>query len=147
MYSLYSNVSAPFPYRKYGGPVTNNQTEIEAAIVAMNTLKDEGNPRNVLCTHLLSIINEYIFVYNQSGYSNVALLTDSKLVVKTMKKSIFYWLKNGWITTSGHEVINKEEFRNLLRASEGLTIKWVSLIDSLNRKRDFLQFICIPRFT
>ncbi len=37
----YSNVSVPFPYRKYG-PVTNNQTEIEAAIVAMNVLKNEG---------------------------------------------------------------------------------------------------------
>lgn len=61
----------------------------------------------------------------------MALLTDSELLVKTMRKSIFYWLKNGWNTTTGQEVINKEEFRNLLRASEGLSIKWVSHISSL----------------
>lgn len=100
-------------------------------------------------THLLSTINEYIFVYNHSGYSNVALLTDSKLVVKTMRKSIFYWLTNGWITTTGHEVINKKEFRNLLSASEGLKIKWVCVISILfYRKEDeVIKIICIPRFT
>lgn len=68
--------------------------------------------------------------------------------MKTMKKSIFYWLKNGWITTGGHEVINKEEFRNLLRASEGLKIKWVGLVNSLlHRKGDLVKIVCIPRFT
>lgn len=39
----HSNVSAPFSHRKYGESVTNNQTEIEAAIVAINVLKNEGS--------------------------------------------------------------------------------------------------------
>jgi len=45
-----------------------------------------------------------------------------------MTKWIFDWLENGWATTDGCEVINKSDFRNLLRASEGFNIKWVSLL-------------------
>jgi len=35
-------VSEPLALRQYGKPMTSNQTEIEAAIAAMNTLKAAG---------------------------------------------------------------------------------------------------------
>ncbi len=60
--------------------------------------------------------------------NSAAIHTDSLFLVNAMTKWIFNWLKTGWCTLDGSEVINKSDFRNLLRASEGFNIQWVSLL-------------------
>lgn len=36
------------------------------------------------------------------------------------------WKKNGWRTSTGKDVINKEDFMELDKLSQGMDIKWVS---------------------
>lgn len=37
------------------------------------------------------------------------------------------WKKNGWRTSAGKEVINKEDFAELERLAQGMDIQWVSV--------------------
>lgn len=36
------------------------------------------------------------------------------------------WIKKGWKLSDGQAVKNKEDFLELLKAAEGLRVKWVS---------------------
>lgn len=37
------------------------------------------------------------------------------------------WIKKGWRLSDGQAVKNKEDFLELLKAAEGLRVKWVSV--------------------
>lgn len=38
------------------------------------------------------------------------------------------WKKSGWRTSTGKEVINKEDFMVLDRLAQGMDIQWVSVV-------------------
>jgi ribonuclease HI len=41
------------------------------------------------------------------------------------------WKKNGWRTSTGKEVINKEDFVELEKLTQGMDIQWVSVCFSV----------------
>lgn len=46
------------------------------------------------------------------------------------------WKKNGWRTSTGKEVINKEDFAELERLAQGMDIQWVSIMAPGHRSGD-----------
>lgn len=44
------------------------------------------------------------------------------------------WKKNGWRTSTGKEVINKEDFVELERLAQGMDIQWVSVTGRVIRR-------------
>jgi ribonuclease HI len=54
----------------------------------------------------------------------VAIYTDSKYVVEGANGWIFGWLKNGWKTKAGSDVINKEAWQELLPLLNKVKIEW-----------------------
>lgn len=37
------------------------------------------------------------------------------------------WKTNGWRTSTGKDVVNKDDFERLYKLSEGMDIQWVSV--------------------
>lgn len=55
----------------------------------------------------------------------VRVTTDSTYVVKGITEWIHGWMKNGWKTAQKKEVINRDLWERLLRASNNHEIEWV----------------------
>uniref|UniRef100_A0A2R5LAB8 Ribonuclease H1 n=1 Tax=Ornithodoros turicata TaxID=34597 RepID=A0A2R5LAB8_9ACAR len=89
------NVSERLPGRQ-----TNNRAEIHAAVRA--------------CEQVHSL-----------GCKNVTIYTDSAFLINSMTKWMDGWIKRNWRLSDGQAVKNKEDFQDLLKAAEGLRIKWV----------------------
>lgn len=89
------NISERLPGRQ-----TNNRAEIHAAVRA--------------CEQVHSL-----------GCRNVTIYTDSAFLINSITKWMDGWIKRGWKLSDGQAVKNKEDFQELLRAAEGLRIKWV----------------------
>lgn len=85
---------------RLAGRQTNNRAEIHAAIRAMQ------QARNV-------------------GSRNLTIYTDSSFLINSVTKWMNGWIKKGWKLSDGQAVKNKEDFLELLKAAEGLRIKWV----------------------
>ncbi|CAN7945673.1 unnamed protein product, partial [Ixodes hexagonus] len=90
------NVSEPLSGRQ-----TNNRAEIQAAARALDQVRERGG-------------------------RNVTVHTDSDFLVKSTTKWMDNWTRNGWKTSTGETVKNKEDFQQLQRASEGLNVTYVS---------------------
>lgn len=92
----------------YGGTVrelgaakshtTNNEMELQAVVAALETVKPAGLP--------------------------VSIYTDSKYVVEGAKSWVFGWAKNGWVTKSKTDVLNKELWQALLPLLGAVDIVW-----------------------
>lgn len=89
------NVSERLPGRN-----TNNRAEIYAAVKAAEQARKQG-------------------------LSELIVKTDSHFLVNSMTKWVPSWQKKGWKTAAGNDVINKEDFEDLIEASKGLMIHWV----------------------
>ena len=76
---------------------TNNRMELTAAMEGLKHLKDE---------------------------SKVTVKTDSQYVINGVTKWVFGWEKNGWITTQKKEVLNKDLWEELLKASRKHNVTW-----------------------
>jgi len=81
------------------GRQTNNRAEIFAAVHALRQAK-------------------------QLGIKNIRLYTDSKFVINGITSWIKNWKENGWNSSNGKAVINKEDFIALDDACQGLNIDW-----------------------
>ncbi len=82
---------------------TNNRMELTASI--------EG----------LLYISSYI---KANSDHNMIINTDSSYVINGITKWINGWKRNGWITKTEEEVMNKDLWQKLLRATEGKDIQW-----------------------
>ncbi|XP_053634770.2 ribonuclease H1 [Cherax quadricarinatus] len=89
------NVSEPVK-----GKATNNTAEIQAATYALELTK-------------------------ASGFSKVAVHTDSQFMINCMTSWLKNWKKKNWVKSDGEPVKNKEDLITLDAASEGLAVKWV----------------------
>ncbi|BCB95100.1 ribonuclease H [Dissulfurispira thermophila] len=76
---------------------TNNRMELLAVISALEVLKKP---------------------------CKVAVTTDSNYVVKGMTEWIQGWIKNKWRTSQKKEVMNRDLWERLLKASSGHEIEW-----------------------
>ncbi|KAK4309389.1 hypothetical protein Pmani_018966 [Petrolisthes manimaculis] len=89
------NVSEPVK-----GRATNNTAEIQAATYALELAK-------------------------ASGFSKVAVHTDSQFMINCMTSWLKNWKKKNWVKSDGEPVKNKEDLMTLDKASDGMAVKWV----------------------
>ncbi|XP_012582830.1 PREDICTED: ribonuclease H1, partial [Condylura cristata] len=87
------NVGARLPGRQ-----TNQRAEIHAACRALEQARAQSISRLVLCT-------------------------DSMFTIHGITSWVQAWKKNGWKTSAGKEVTNKEDFMRLDRLAQGLDIQ------------------------
>ncbi|XP_060222466.1 ribonuclease H1 isoform X5 [Meriones unguiculatus] len=59
--------------------------------------------------------------------SKLVLFTDSMFTINGITNWVQGWKKNGWRTSAGKEVINKEDFMELDELTQGMDIQWRSL--------------------
>lgn len=55
----------------------------------------------------------------------VVVFSDSQYLIMGITQWLSRWLKNGWRTSQGRKVENKDIWLKLLRACEGLPVQWV----------------------
>lgn len=85
---------------RLAGRQTNNCAEIHAAVRALQQVKSLGG-------------------------RHVTIYTDSSFLINSVTKWMDGWIKRGWKLSDGQAVKNKEDFLELLKAAEGLRVKWV----------------------
>ncbi|HWR58072.1 MAG TPA: ribonuclease HI [Thermodesulfovibrionales bacterium] len=56
---------------------------------------------------------------------SVKIVTDSNYIVKGMTEWIDSWIKKGWTTSQKKEVLNKDLWERLLKASQPHVIEWL----------------------
>ncbi|KAL4236362.1 Ribonuclease H1 [Mactra antiquata] len=61
----------------------------------------------------------------QQGFKEITVKTDSQFLINSYTKWLPGWKRNGWKTSTGADVINKEDFEALERAAVGIHINWV----------------------
>ncbi|XP_027793559.2 ribonuclease H1 isoform X1 [Marmota flaviventris] len=57
--------------------------------------------------------------------SKLVLYTDSMFTINGITNWVQGWKKNGWKTSTGKEVINKEDFMQLEELTHGMDIQWM----------------------
>ncbi|XP_070589046.1 ribonuclease H1 isoform X2 [Erythrolamprus reginae] len=81
------------------GRQTNQRAEINAACKAIEQAKSQN-------------------------IQKLAIYTDSKFTIDGVTSWVPNWKTNGWKTSAGKEVTNKEDFQRLSNLSEGMDIQW-----------------------
>uniref|UniRef100_A0A0B8RQE8 Ribonuclease H1 n=1 Tax=Philothamnus irregularis TaxID=1899461 RepID=A0A0B8RQE8_9SAUR len=82
------------------GRQTNQRAEINAACKAIEQAKSQN-------------------------ITKLAIYTDSKFTINGVTNWIPNWKSNGWKTSAGKEVTNREDFERLAKLSEGMDIQWM----------------------
>ncbi|XP_005404428.1 PREDICTED: ribonuclease H1 [Chinchilla lanigera] len=59
--------------------------------------------------------------------SKLVLYTDSMFTINGITSWVPGWKKNGWRTSAGKEVVNKEDFVRLERLTQGMDIQWMHI--------------------
>lgn len=57
--------------------------------------------------------------------SKLVLYTDSMFTINGITNWVPGWKKNGWKTSTGKEVVNREDFAALERLTQGMEIQWM----------------------
>ncbi|XP_073073265.1 ribonuclease H1 isoform X1 [Manis javanica] len=83
------------------GRQTNQRAEIHAACKAIEQAKTQN-------------------------ITKLVLYTDSMFTINGITSWVQGWKEKGWRTSTGKEVINKEDFMELERLAQGMDIQWVS---------------------
>ncbi|XP_074847319.1 ribonuclease H1 isoform X2 [Carettochelys insculpta] len=82
------------------GRQTNQRAEIHAACKAIEQAKSQN-------------------------IKKLVIYTDSKFTINGVTSWVDNWKSNGWKTSTGKHVINKEDFERLDKLSEGMEIQWM----------------------
>ena len=110
------------------------------------TTKSGGSPATTNNQmELTAVIEALLFVKNEYKDCRVVLLTDSQYVKNGITNWILNWLKNGWRTSAGKPVKNKEYWIRLKELTDFVSVEWMwvkghagvelnELCDSLVRK-------------
>jgi ribonuclease HI len=72
-------------------------------------------------------VTRAILAAKKSEYTLIEIRTDSKFVIHCIKKYLPFWLKNGWLTTTGQPVINQPELEELYHVMKGVSIRLVHI--------------------
>uniref|UniRef100_A0A8D2INA9 Ribonuclease H1 n=1 Tax=Varanus komodoensis TaxID=61221 RepID=A0A8D2INA9_VARKO len=82
------------------GRQTNQRAEIHAACKAIEQAKSQN-------------------------IKKLVIYTDSKFTINGITNWVPNWKTNGWRTSTGKDVVNKEDFERLAKLSEGMDIQWM----------------------
>ncbi len=85
---------------------TNNRMELSAAIGALEKI-------------------DQIFISVDNANAEIKLHTDSRYLINGATKWIFGWMKNGWISSTKSEVLNRDLWEKLAAAISGKKIDWI----------------------
>uniref|UniRef100_A0A8C8VMF3 Ribonuclease H1 n=1 Tax=Pelusios castaneus TaxID=367368 RepID=A0A8C8VMF3_9SAUR len=85
---------------RLSGRQTNQRAEIHAACKAIEQAKSQN-------------------------IKKLVIYTDSKFTINGITSWVDNWKSNGWRTSSGKDVINKEDFERLDKLSGGIDIQWM----------------------
>uniref|UniRef100_A0A8C3RLI4 Ribonuclease H1 n=1 Tax=Chelydra serpentina TaxID=8475 RepID=A0A8C3RLI4_CHESE len=85
---------------RLSGRQTNQRAEIHAACKAIEQAKSQN-------------------------IKKLVIYTDSKFTINGITSWVDNWKSNGWRTSTGKDVINKEDFERLDKLSEGMEIQWM----------------------
>ncbi|KAM7174099.1 ribonuclease H1 isoform 1-T1 [Macrochelys suwanniensis] len=85
---------------RLSGRQTNQRAEIHAACKAIEQAKSQN-------------------------IKKLVIYTDSKFTINGITSWVDNWKSNGWRTSAGKDVINKEDFERLDKLSEGMEIQWM----------------------
>ncbi|XP_006112113.1 ribonuclease H1 isoform X1 [Pelodiscus sinensis] len=85
---------------RLSGRQTNQRAEIHAACKAIEQAKSQN-------------------------IKKLVIYTDSKFTINGITSWVDNWKSNGWRTSTGKDVINKEDFERLDKLSEGMQIQWM----------------------
>lgn len=88
-------------YHQFGGQTiaTNNQMELMGPIQAIKWL-------------------------HRTKLEQATIISDSQYVLKGITEWVHGWKRNGWRSSSGSEVLNKELWQQLYALKQGLDIEW-----------------------
>ncbi|XP_075412502.1 ribonuclease H1 isoform X6 [Tenrec ecaudatus] len=114
------------------GRQTNQRAEIHAACKAIEQAKTQNIKKLVLYTDSMFTINGLLcWLKGDLRVSSVPGWKGLKGLHLVYQTSITNWVKgwkkNGWRTSTGKEVINKEDFVELDKATEGMDIQWMHI--------------------
>lgn len=75
---------------------------------------------------LTACIRSLEFIISNSQFSNlpIQIHTDSEYVMKGITEWIHRWQKKGWRTANRKPVLNQDLWQELLRVTEGKSIRW-----------------------
>lgn len=79
-------------------PTTNNEMELRAVVAALRLVPDD--------------------------IERVAVYTDSKYVVEGATGWTFGWIKNGWKTKTGSDVLHKSVWQELMQELKRVPVEW-----------------------
>ncbi len=73
----------------------------------------------------LTAVIEGLSNLSESDLDNqITINTDSSYVINGITKWVNGWKRNGWITKTKEEVLNKDLWQRLMRVADGKNIKW-----------------------
>lgn len=98
----------------YGAVITDGQTVREIGGALERTTNNE--------TELKAVVEAIKVVHKES--KNIHIYTDSKYVVEGATGWVFGWMKNGWKTKLGTDVLNKELWQELVSLLQSNSIEW-----------------------
>uniref|UniRef100_A0A8D0L4Q5 Ribonuclease H1 n=1 Tax=Sphenodon punctatus TaxID=8508 RepID=A0A8D0L4Q5_SPHPU len=61
----------------------------------------------------------------KQNIKKLTVYTDSKFTINGITSWVGNWKSNGWRTSAGKDVINKDDFERLAEASEDMDIRWM----------------------
>ena len=73
---------------------------------------------------LLGAINGLVSLGSPASKLEIVVNTDSSYVINGITKWVFGWQKNGWKNSMKDDVVNRDLWEELIKASEGKKIKW-----------------------
>lgn len=91
---------------------TNNRMELLGAISALTSLE---SPASRLDPSQMK---------SQFDGAGIVVNTDSSYVINGITKWVYGWQKNGWKNSMKDDVVNRDLWEELIKASEGRKIKW-----------------------
>uniref|UniRef100_A0A8C5L668 Ribonuclease H1 n=1 Tax=Jaculus jaculus TaxID=51337 RepID=A0A8C5L668_JACJA len=83
-----------------------------------------GHPLNLAEIHAACKATEQAKAQN---ISKLVLYTDSMFTINGITNWVQGWKKNGWRTSTGKDVINKEDFMELDELTQGRDIQWMHI--------------------
>lgn len=84
--------------------------------------RENGTTNNRM--EMTAIIKGFEHCHNSGVKSSVMVLTDSSYVIQGMSSWIFGWIRKGWKTSAGKDVLNQDLWKELHRLSSGLKVSY-----------------------
>lgn len=84
--------------------------------------KENGTTNNRM--EMTAVVQGFELCHATEAGAPVMVFTDSSYVIQGMSSWIFGWIRKGWKTSAGKDVLNQDLWKELHRLSEGLKVSY-----------------------